>query len=443
LKRKSLPADTEMMPIHSGVLLVSREWAVFCAVPGGEVSDVEKVLAGSMSCADLSEELTSELGRHGFFDKPRPAEEPRRVVQVQVTRECTFSCAYCCADAGCGSEDEITFEEALDMARQTRKVLGKGAQFSITGGEPFSLDWTIDLAEEAVDLGLKLTVFTTGILLTDRHLAERVAGLAKRGGDIRIGLPGPTREVCDRLSEGPRFEKALDGINLVGEFGGIVTIDLMLVPEYAELMEHNLADLRKRLPEGTKFTLNQTLAAGRERGQSSFASRAELEDILDRIAIRAGVAIPAPTIAPVVFRREACSCALGEQMHIRSDGAAFPCFRMEEQIGDLGTEDFAETLKRLRRTKHESSKLDPCRACALGTICGGGCRSENARLTGDPDQPVCGPWRVRVMAELLAEDRVNVVDWQAEHLLAEAHRRGIEVPKGMGGEESCKLKVKS
>ena len=69
------------------------------------------------------------------------------------------------------------------------------------------------------------------------------------------------------------------------------------------------------------------------------------------------------------------------------------------------------------------------RDCALATLCGGGCRSENLLYSGDPDVPPCGPWRVRVVSELLAEDRVTALEWPVAFLLAEARARGIETPE--------------
>jgi hypothetical protein len=53
-----------------------------------------------------------------------------------------------------------------------------------------------------------------------------------------------------------------------------------------------------------------------------------------------------------------------------------------------------------------------------------GARAGVALLGGEPP---C-PWRVRVVSELLAEDRATVVEWQVAFLLDEARTRGIETP---------------
>lgn len=43
---------------------------------------------------------------------------------------------------------------------------------------------------------------------------------------------------------------------------------------------------------------------------------------------------------------------------------------------------------------------------------------------------------MRVLCELLAEDRVTAVEWSAEHLAAEARARGIDAPAPVGSEAS-------
>jgi radical SAM protein with 4Fe4S-binding SPASM domain len=154
-----------------------------------------------------------------------------------------------------------------------------------------------------------------------------------------------------------------------------------------------------------------------------------MEAALDRVALEAGETIAAPRRAPVAFRREGCGCALGHHLHLRSDGALFSCFKMEEPVGHLRGGGFAAAVASVREAPHPAAALSACRDCPLRTLCGGGCRSENLLLTGDVDVPACGPWRPAVIAALLAEHHVTALHWPAPHLLAEAHRRGIPAPE--------------
>jgi sulfatase maturation enzyme AslB (radical SAM superfamily) len=102
---------------------------------------------------------------------------------------------------------------------------------------------------------------------------------------------------------------------------------------------------------------------------------------------------------------------------------------MEEAVGHLHDGPFAARLRARATRARPTSTMAFCAPCPLRTLCGGGCRSENLQLTGDPEQPLCGPWRVEVLAELLSEDRTSALEWQATHLAAEARSRGIAAPE--------------
>jgi hypothetical protein len=104
--------------------------------------------------------------------------------------------------------------------------------------------------------------------------------------------------------------------------------------------------------------------------------------------------------------------------------------RVEELVGHIGDLSVGEALRRLRDDPHPASGLETCRPCALNTLYGGGCRSDNFLYTGT-GEPLCGPWRVRVLSELLAEECVGAVHWSVPHLYAEARRRGIDVPPSL------------
>jgi radical SAM protein with 4Fe4S-binding SPASM domain len=426
-----LPADATPLPIFGDDrLLVSPDLATFCPVPGGEVGRLEAVLAGEAALGSLSPGLLASLERHGFFGEPRPPEPDKPSIQLQLTNSCNLACTYCCTNSGQPRQTEVSLQQASRVVDQAAEVLGSEGQMALLGGEPFLVPWAIDVAERIVDRGHHLTIFSNGTLHhTDEQLARRTAELNRRGAEVRISLAGPTRELCDGASGTSRFEAALGGIESITRFGGSVVVDLMVLPEQVEAVARGFHGLRKQLPPGTPIALGILYLSGRETGQHMFRTRGDLEAALDRIAFEGGELISAPQTAPVTHRREGCGCAMGNHLHVRSDGRLFTCFKMEERVGDLATDDFVETARRMRESPHPARSLEYCADCALATLCGGGCRSDNLLYTGDADEPACGPWRVRVLSELLAEERVTAVDWPVHHLLAEARRRGIDAPE--------------
>ncbi len=422
-----LPSDSTLLALRSGALLVSRSHAVFCRVPAENVPTVKAALR-SKDLAQLSPALLADLERHGFFSPPRPAPPPSPSVQLQLTNACNLRCSYCCTNSGRPRAQELGLAQFMAVACDVRDTFGPNTRVALLGGEPLAVPWAPALGEHILSLGLSLTLFTNGLRLADPGVAAAVARLTRRGAEVRVSLAAPDRETCDRLSDSPRFDPALQGIHALAQAGGTLRVDLMLLPQHVDLVAERLPALRRRLPEGTPVSIGVLYRSGREQGQHLFSSRQALEGALDQIAFGAGELIPSERRAPLADRREGCSCTLGHQLHVRSDGALFTCFKMEEQVGHLAETRFRDAAARVRARPAPAASLRTCRDCSLATLCGGGCRAENLLFTGEAAEPVCGPWRVQLLCELLAEDRIDPVDWPLEHLLAEAHRRGIDAP---------------
>jgi len=429
--RSNLPKDSTLLPLSRGELLVSRSHATFCRIAPEQVAAVRGVLQGGAADAELPASLLSALETHGFFGPARPPQAEERSVQLQLTNACNLGCSYCCTNSGTARARELDRDRWFALVDEIEARLGTKVRIAILGGEPLMVPWGMDLAERVVERGFTLTLFTNGTPLRDEALAARAASLIRAGAQVRVSLAGPTRASCDSASGAERFDQAIEGLHGVARHGAKAIVDLMLLPDSVEETAEHLHALRGLLPPGTVIAFGILFHGGREQGQRVFASRSELESALDRIAFEAGESIQAPSVRPLANRREGCTCALGHHLHVRSDGGLFTCFKMEEQVGDLGRDAFLEVLERVRAAPKPAATLTRCLDCALATLCGGGCRSENLQLTGSADEPVCGPWRVRVLSELLAEDRVAALDWPAPHLLGEARARGIEAPDSL------------
>ncbi len=423
-----LPSDCECLALNKGVLLVSPGHAVFCPLSGAESEEVGRVLAGDAPVGALGEELNERLALHGFFDVPREPEEDPPTVQLQLTNDCNLDCSYCCTNSGEPRAQEVGLAELSAVVEQLEDAFGGPVRVALLGGEPLLVPWATELGHVILAHGHELTLFTNGLPLCDEAVAARVAELVHAGAEVRVSLGGPNRSSCDELSRAERFDRVVKGLDLLAEHGARALVDLMLMPQNATEVARDWQQLRGQLPEGTPVTLGVLYRAGREVGAHLFPTVDALEGALDRVSFDAGERIDKAERKPVTHRREGCGCALGNHLHLRSDGALFTCFKMEERVGHLREGDFTAAVRRLRDEPHPAAALELCRDCALRTLCGGGCRAENYLYTGDADTPICGPWRIQVVAELLAEQQVAAVDWPAHHLYEEARRRGIDAP---------------
>jgi len=429
--KTQLPSDCKYLPISNGQLLVSRQHAKFCPLTPGDMPAVNAVLNRKTSPDLLKPELRSKLERHGFFDPPRNPKPEARTVQLQLTNACNLVCSYCCTNSGNRRTEEVIYKDLLGIVKQIPEVLGAKTSVSLMGGEPLMVPWTLNLADEIIQSGLQLTLFTNGTLLEDDNIAKKTASLTRQGMKVRVSLGGVSKESCDTISGSHRFDLTLQGLSKLAAYKGNATVDLMFTPQHSAEIASKLSNLRQKLPASMDVSLGILYLSGRETGEHIFNSRAELEAALDYVAFEAGVAIPVTQTGPVTYRREGCSCALGHHIHVRSDGALFNCFKMEEKIGHLQTNGFAEAAYYNRKHPHPAFTLPTCAECPLATLCGGGCRSENLLYTGDPDKPPCGPWRVQVISELLAEEKVSAVEWPVAFLAEEALKRGIDIPNDL------------
>lgn len=423
-----LPNDCTLLPLANGRLLVSRRHANFCPLAPSDLPAVKALMIRKISPDLLKPELLGKLKRHGFFDPPRNRKPEARTVQLQLTNACNLACSYCCTNSGSQRHREVLYTVLLEIVKQIPEVLGKNTAVSLMGGEPLLVPWALDLAEEVIKEGLQLTLFTNGVALEEDQLAEKTALLTRQGMKVRVSLGGVAAESCDKISGSRRFDVALQGLKKLAAFGGSAAVDLMFTPQNSEEIARELPALRQQIPASMPITLGILYISGREAGEHLFPSRSALEEALDRVAFEAGVTIPAAQTGPVTYRREGCSCALGQHIHVRSDGALFSCFKMEEKIGHLYTNGFAAAADYNCNNPHPASTLPTCVECPLATLCGGGCRSENLLYTGNPDTPPCGPWRVRVISELLAEEKIAAVEWPVALLAQEAQERGINIP---------------
>ena len=430
----ALPHDASLFAVNRGALLLSRDFALFCHIPTEQVGLVRQVIAGQLALAELPEALRTALSQHGFGAGPRPSSPPTHSVQLQLTNECNLQCAYCCTDSGRARPNEVTLSELVRVVDEARATFGTLTHFGMLGGEPLLVDWAIDLAEYIVEQGSSLTLFSNGTLLANgtlsanERLCDRLASIMRQGAELRISLAGVTPALCDSLSGAARFERALGAIQALAARDVMPQVDVMLLPQHIDALTENLPKLRKRLPQGIPLSFGILYRSGRERGHHIFRSRRELEAALDRIVFEAGETIRATGKRPIAQRREGCSCALGHHLHVRSDGRLFSCFKLDEPVGDLREQSFADVAAAAASRARPACSLPECADCQLNTLCGGGCRSENLHYTGDPDRPVCGDWRKRVCHELLAEDLPAALEWPVDHLLAEAHERAIAAP---------------
>jgi radical SAM protein with 4Fe4S-binding SPASM domain len=174
----------------------------------------------------------------------RPIDRVWRPTYVvwEITLACDLACRHCGSRAGRTRPDELTTEEALDLARQ---IADLGApEVTLIGGEAYLRDDWLDIVRVLVGRGVKVSVTTGGRGFTkERARAAKEAGLA----GIGISIDGD-EAVHDRLrGVVGAYRSALVAVNNAQEAGLPVSCNTQLnrlsVPHLPAIVE-TMAELR-------------------------------------------------------------------------------------------------------------------------------------------------------------------------------------------------------
>jgi radical SAM protein with 4Fe4S-binding SPASM domain len=160
--------------------------------------------------------VASGIGRQLVTDYNVAAHLPR-VPEIgfwEITDACNLRCIHCEADAGRAAPDELSTEEALQLAAD---LAAAGCRrMNLTGGEPLvRRDWPV-IAQRLSELGIAVSIITNGVLV-DPETVQRMLEAGVSG--LSVSLDG-SREVHDtirvaaRPGSASRYDAALGAIEL-------------------------------------------------------------------------------------------------------------------------------------------------------------------------------------------------------------------------------------
>src|SRR5438477_401417 len=140
-------------------------------------------------------------------------------LRISVTDRCNFRCIYCMPAEGLkwlNREDILRYEEIVRLARIFVERYGVRT-IRITGGEPLvriKLEELIGMIN-AIDPTLDITMTTNGVLLRQKAMALKEAGLKR----INISLDTLHMDRFHEMARSDAFERVMDGITAAREAG--------------------------------------------------------------------------------------------------------------------------------------------------------------------------------------------------------------------------------
>ncbi|MBN2322920.1 MAG: radical SAM protein [Spirochaetes bacterium] len=127
------------------------------------------------------------------------------------TSLCNLRCRYCYQSAGRPLDDELSFEERINLINEM--VDANVAFLAISGGEPIMGPRFWDVLEYAAKF-LHISIATNGTLLEERSLVDRLADSGVK--NVFVSLDGATKESHEFIRGKGSYDRTIRGIrNLV------------------------------------------------------------------------------------------------------------------------------------------------------------------------------------------------------------------------------------
>jgi pyrroloquinoline quinone biosynthesis protein E len=319
---------------------------------------------------------------------------------AEVTHRCPLHCVYCsnplemtAAGQEMGTEDWLrVFREAAAM-----KLL----HLHLTGGEPLARTDLTELVAGGHTAGLYTNLITSGIGLTEAHLAALIeAGL----DHIQLSFQDSREDAANWIAGTRAHAHKRELARMIGQHKIAFTVNLVVHRQNLDRLEEMIAFVETLGPERMEIAHAQYYGWALANRAALMPTREQIENsirVIDAARKRLEGRIRLDAVTPDYYARypKACMGGWGQRlMLIDPAGRALPC-HAAGVIPDLRFDNVRE--RSLEWIWHESAAFQkfrgeswmqpPCRTCDRRTEDFGGCRCQAFLLTGDAaaTDPVC------------------------------------------------------
>jgi radical SAM protein with 4Fe4S-binding SPASM domain len=285
--------------------------------------------------------------------------------EIEITSKCNFRCIHCYADQEKSSMDPVLFMRIADQLRQSGCIW-----LLVTGGEPLIHEDFEEMWNYAHGIGLRLSLFTNGSMLTDKKISvlrqappENIeVSVYSLSGQTQKIITGNTLDV-DTLLSGLRSLKTVSR----------VVLKTPLLTENIEETD-NIEQLAKENGFGFRMdavihpSLSGDCSSIRHRVPAAKAASVVMKDPLMREQLRES---NSHNRLPFETEGYLFPCSAGKySFHIDNEANLSMCSIYRNRAGCLKEESFASVWKRLtdlRETKASPNRR--CGECKIRSIC--------------------------------------------------------------------------
>ena len=304
-------------------------------------------------------------------------------LKFEITERCDLNCSFCHQEFGKKLERGRDFpfdayRDSIDAAKTEKPI----KYIRITGGEPTLHPKHKDFLQYAVDAGFHTILNTNAAHLTP----EKIKELAPYVGTWKVSLPAADETGVDAVTGVPgTWHEKIAALETLHKQKCNVDLLIVMTPQ-------NIDDIPKFIALAEKYGATYSFL----RQESSASNRRPLirehiEKLLSTLtASRSYLGLALPFCAVTDMKRGApitdgrIGCGPYSSLVVKADGTVHHCYSRRVTRSRNGT--FLATAVRMA-AEDFIDLPEPCRECAYGAVCLGGCRCGFA-LRNSPVGPI-------------------------------------------------------
>ncbi len=314
---------------------------------------------------------------------------PLKDLTLEITRKCPMRCILCSSDGGEPLPDEFKVSELKDIVNQAKSI-GVN-EICLSGGEPLTYPYILDICEYITSLGINVSVYTCGNIfdlnnslssISESYFSKlRIAGVKK----VVFSIHGSNPQVHDNITKRQKSFK-----NLIESIKNVQKARLNVEAHFVPLRENfkelpNIVSILSKVglktihilrfvPQGRGELYKELLEL---RPKEVFEFRKILSEIINKSKIKIIVGAHYNCLG---LDNTRCTAGI-EKAIIRPDGFVFPCVGMkniksfinrnnikDDKLEDIINESYGFTLLKVILSKSESNS---CQFCISENNCTG------------------------------------------------------------------------
>ncbi|KKT94036.1 MAG: hypothetical protein A3G57_01685 [Candidatus Andersenbacteria bacterium RIFCSPLOWO2_12_FULL_45_8] len=355
------------------------------------------------TCAEIVELTSGSKENEVRINKPLTSHAT--IAMISLTRTCNLACPHCYVDARKTKGIELSLKEHELLAKQVKEVLATNDlleyQVNLTGGEPFMRSDISEIVCIYYESGFRVSISTNGLLIKDRHLDL----LHQVDAALSISLDGSSANAHEIIRGPGTFKPTVQNIRMLVEREIRVSVNYLV-------HAGNINELGETISLAydlgcAAFNPINLIHLGRAR--KSKLQRAPEAEIFRTLA---GHLVTHPE-QQAMFRKTSLfsslgaalmggiicvSCGVGDRpcVYITPEGDVYPCSNTQDPkfyLGNIRERSLVDCLSKKQPVYVELQTLDVdhlndiCAKCDVRYFCGGDCRGETFKVTGDLYSP--------------------------------------------------------